>query len=83
VSWPVRQAEHNLSKRLAVEGALCFIQKLQIAGDRNDVLTVFPFAADFEVAKHLSRNIGFEQLFDRRAEALLGWREVRGLGGDK
>src|SRR6516164_11126327 len=70
-------------EELSVKAALGVIQKLQIASHRNDVLAAFPFAADFEVAKHLGRNWGFERFCDCRAETLFGWREVRRLGGDK
>src|SRR5713101_7073947 len=48
-------------KPMPMESLPCVSQKLQILGDRDDVLVVFPFLSDMKVAEDLVRCVRFER----------------------
>ena len=48
----------------------CFVQKFKVGGHRHYVLVLFPLPANFEVAQDFAGYVGFEWLFDARAEAI-------------
>ena len=65
-------------KTLAVKPTACLVQKLKVRHHRHNVFVVFPLSADVEVTKHLAGYVGFEWLFDARAEAIFSATKLRG-----